>query len=363
MLYGVPTGPAPAAAPGAWPVVPVTLALLLLILTGVAWPPGLGDALDQLAAIVATEMALHPLDALTQALVEAGAHDVNARGTDQVDGRLAAVGHSDAGRAARRPRRSRSSSSPPSTRASSPATSRSSTCSRSPALRPRAAVLVSLDAAQPRFPSLATRSFAASRFEREVHDLFGLVPRGHPDLRRLALHQFWPAGYHPLRRDAVPRDGSDRRGPAVSVPSRRGRGHLRDHRRPGARRHHRARPLPLQRRGRDDRQPRDPAGLRPQGHREALRDAAVGADAGARRAHLRRHERRPRARLLPGARSAGRRRRPAARALAARRAARAGAALQPRGRRRHDRQRHGLRLRPRALLPAPRGAAAAERAR
>ena len=55
------------------------------------------------------------------------------------------------------------------------------------------------------FPSLATRSFAASRFEREIQDLFGLVPTDHPDPRRLALHQFWPDGYHPLRRDAVPR--------------------------------------------------------------------------------------------------------------------------------------------------------------
>ena len=55
------------------------------------------------------------------------------------------------------------------------------------------------------FPSLATRSFAASRFEREIQDLFGLVPSGHPDPRRLALHQFWPDEYHPLRRDTVPR--------------------------------------------------------------------------------------------------------------------------------------------------------------
>jgi Ni,Fe-hydrogenase III large subunit/Ni,Fe-hydrogenase III component G len=55
------------------------------------------------------------------------------------------------------------------------------------------------------FPSLATRSFAASRFEREVHDLFGLAPLGHPDLRKLALHQFWPDDYHPLRRDTAPR--------------------------------------------------------------------------------------------------------------------------------------------------------------
>ncbi len=74
----------------------------------------------------------------------------------------------------------------------------------SPALRPRAVVRVSVDPVAATFPSLATRSFAASRFEREIHDLLGLVPRGHPDLRRLALHQYWPEGYHPLRRDATP---------------------------------------------------------------------------------------------------------------------------------------------------------------
>src|SRR5712691_2502942 len=74
-----------------------------------------------------------------------------------------------------------------------------------PALRPRALVLVPVDPAVPSFPSLATRSFAASRFEREIHDLFGLTPLGHPDPRRLALHQFWPEAYHPLRRDTAPR--------------------------------------------------------------------------------------------------------------------------------------------------------------
>jgi len=69
--------------------------------------------------------------------------------------------------------------------------------------RPVVTLLASLPADDPRAPSLATRSFAASRFEREVHDLFGIVPQGHPDPRRLALHQFWPDGYHPLRRDAA----------------------------------------------------------------------------------------------------------------------------------------------------------------
>jgi Ni,Fe-hydrogenase III large subunit/Ni,Fe-hydrogenase III component G len=71
-----------------------------------------------------------------------------------------------------------------------------------PTYRPAVTARVGVDTA---FPSLATRSFAASRFEREIQDLFGLVPTGHPDPRRLALHQFWPDGYHPLRRDAVPR--------------------------------------------------------------------------------------------------------------------------------------------------------------
>lgn len=62
----------------------------------------------------------------------------------------------------------------------------------------------------PSFPSLATRWYLASRFEREIHDLFGLVPSGHPDLRRLPLHQFWPADYHPMLKGVTARsDFSD----------------------------------------------------------------------------------------------------------------------------------------------------------
>jgi hydrogenase-4 component F len=52
MLYGVPARPPAHASRGAWPAVPVLLALLLLLLTGLAWPPGLGDALDRIAAVV-----------------------------------------------------------------------------------------------------------------------------------------------------------------------------------------------------------------------------------------------------------------------------------------------------------------------
>ena len=76
--------------------------------------------------------------------------------------------------------------------------------------RPQVTALVAVPSDEPRFPSLALRSFAASRFEREIHDLLGLIPVGHPDLRRLAVHQFWPDGYFPLRRDvATRRDFAD----------------------------------------------------------------------------------------------------------------------------------------------------------
>lgn len=57
---------------------------------------------------------------------------------------------------------------------------------------------------RPSIPSLASVSFPASRFERELHDLFGISPAGHPRPARLVLHQHWPSGWHPLRHDAGP---------------------------------------------------------------------------------------------------------------------------------------------------------------
>ena len=63
---------------------------------------------------------------------------------------------------------------------------------------------VRLNPARPEVPSLAHLSFPASRFEREIHDLFGIIPEGHPFLRRLVLHQHWPPGWHPMRRQAGP---------------------------------------------------------------------------------------------------------------------------------------------------------------
>ena len=64
-------------------------------------------------------------------------------------------------------------------------------------------------AANPAIPSLATFCYPASRFEREIYDLFGIVADGHPDPRPLVRHGFWPTDYFPLRQDAVPRDFTD----------------------------------------------------------------------------------------------------------------------------------------------------------
>ena len=58
-----------------------------------------------------------------------------------------------------------------------------------------------IDPAQPAFPSIAARHPAANWFEREVMDYFGLVPDGHPNLFRVALHDDWPDGYWALRKD------------------------------------------------------------------------------------------------------------------------------------------------------------------
>ncbi|MBC8016322.1 MAG: NADH-quinone oxidoreductase subunit C [Sporomusaceae bacterium] len=51
------------------------------------------------------------------------------------------------------------------------------------------------------FPSLTPVFPNAAWYEREIHDLFGIVPVGHPDLRRLVLHENWPVGLYPLRKD------------------------------------------------------------------------------------------------------------------------------------------------------------------
>jgi Ni,Fe-hydrogenase III large subunit/Ni,Fe-hydrogenase III component G len=63
---------------------------------------------------------------------------------------------------------------------------------------------VTLPADDPAVPSLASMSFPASRFEREMHDLYGIEPLNHPLPRRLVRHAHWPAGWYPMRNNAGP---------------------------------------------------------------------------------------------------------------------------------------------------------------
>jgi len=51
------------------------------------------------------------------------------------------------------------------------------------------------------FISIADQVHAAALYEREIHDLFGLVPIGHPNAVPLVFHGNWPQGNHPLRKD------------------------------------------------------------------------------------------------------------------------------------------------------------------
>lgn len=53
-----------------------------------------------------------------------------------------------------------------------------------------------------RLPSLASLSFPAGRFEREMHDLFGIALADHPLPSRLVRHGHWPRGWYPMRSDA-----------------------------------------------------------------------------------------------------------------------------------------------------------------
>ena len=56
----------------------------------------------------------------------------------------------------------------------------------------------------PTIISMATFYYPASRFEREIKDMFGIEATGHPDPRPLVRHAFWPKDYFPLRKDAAP---------------------------------------------------------------------------------------------------------------------------------------------------------------
>jgi Ni,Fe-hydrogenase III large subunit/Ni,Fe-hydrogenase III component G len=68
----------------------------------------------------------------------------------------------------------------------------------------RVELVLRTDRDAPCVPSLASLSLPASRFEREMRDLHGVVPLDHPLPRRLVRHQHWPQGWYPMRSGAGP---------------------------------------------------------------------------------------------------------------------------------------------------------------
>ena len=64
-------------------------------------------------------------------------------------------------------------------------------------------VRAEVDPAKMTFPSVTPFVPACVWGERELRDMFGLIPEGLPDRRRLVLPDDWPSGLYPLRKDSM----------------------------------------------------------------------------------------------------------------------------------------------------------------
>lgn len=62
-------------------------------------------------------------------------------------------------------------------------------------------IQVNINSGKLYYPSVTPVFPSAHWLEREIRDMLGIEPQGHPDLRRLAVHPDWPEGLYPLRKD------------------------------------------------------------------------------------------------------------------------------------------------------------------
>jgi len=53
----------------------------------------------------------------------------------------------------------------------------------------------------PKLSTIVNMIPGAELYEREIHDMFGVVFQGHPDLSPLILPEKWPSGLYPLRKE------------------------------------------------------------------------------------------------------------------------------------------------------------------
>ncbi len=53
----------------------------------------------------------------------------------------------------------------------------------------------------PKLPTIVSIVPGAELYEREIHDMLGVIFEGHPDLSPLILPEKWPNGLYPLRKE------------------------------------------------------------------------------------------------------------------------------------------------------------------
>jgi Ni,Fe-hydrogenase III large subunit/Ni,Fe-hydrogenase III component G len=92
-----------------------------------------------------------------------------------------------------------------------------------PGLRTFLQIAAGVNPAASSYPSIAAKYPAANWFEREVMDFFGLVPDGHPNPMRVALHDDWPEDAYALLKD-FPDDVQVPRAPGDFHPFRQVKG-------------------------------------------------------------------------------------------------------------------------------------------
>jgi len=69
-------------------------------------------------------------------------------------------------------------------------------------------IRVDIPRANPVIPSVHDLLLPAGIYERQIHDLFGIVFQGHPNLSRIILNEDWPPKEYPMRKDWKPVKGT-----------------------------------------------------------------------------------------------------------------------------------------------------------
>ncbi len=65
-------------------------------------------------------------------------------------------------------------------------------------------IAVELTRDQPKMPTTSDILPPAAIYERQIHDLFGIVFTGNPNMNRILLNEDWPSDEYPLRKDWKP---------------------------------------------------------------------------------------------------------------------------------------------------------------